>query len=98
MALILLDTSLRIVDAARPRSMDARDVVLKILAEELDADPDSISEKARLEEDLGADSPNKLEIALGIEEELGMKVPDSELAKFRTVGDVVNYVFTRLGS
>lgn len=72
--------------------MDARDVVIKILAEELDVDSASISEKARLEEDLGADSPNKIEIALGIEEEFGMEVPDAELARFRTVGDVVNYV------
>lgn len=77
--------------------MNARDVVIRILAEELGAEPDSISEKARLEEDLGADSPSKLEIAIGIEEELGLKVPDRELGEFRTVGDVVSYVSRKMG-
>jgi acyl carrier protein len=72
--------------------MNIRDTVIQIVATELEADPGSITESISFVDDLGADSPHLLEIALAIEEQFGVKVPDAELASFRTVGDVVAYV------
>ena len=42
--------------------------------------------------DLGADSLDILQLLMRIEDQYGIVIPDQELAKFETVGDVVNYL------
>lgn len=43
-------------------------------------------------EDFDIDSLTMVEIAVLTEEKFGVKVPEDELAKLKTVGDAVNYV------
>ena len=51
----------------------------KIIAEVLDVEEDEITMDTRLLEDLGADSLDAVEIIMGIEDELGITVPQQEL-------------------
>jgi|GEM_PF-1396569 len=72
--------------------MSTKDTVIQIIATELGIDPGSIAESSSLVDELGADSPHLLEIALAIEEQFGVKVSDAELAKLHTVSDIVTHV------
>lgn len=66
------------------------------LAELIECDPGTIQLETRLEEDLEADSLDLVELAMALEEELGMEIPDEDLEGIRTVGDAVNFVAERL--
>jgi acyl carrier protein len=66
--------------------------VRTVLAKQLRKPEDIIKPESRIIEDLGADSLNILMLLMTIEEDFGIKVPDEELADFRTVGDVVSFL------
>ena len=52
----------------------------------------NFSLEQRLIEDLGVDSFASLELIFELEDTLGVKIPDSEVKKMITVGDVVAYI------
>ena len=66
----------------------------KIIAEVLDVEEDEITMGTRLLEDLGADSLDAVEIIMGIEDELGITVPQEELESknLAAVGDVYELI------
>ena len=64
----------------------------KILAEQLDADIDSITLETDIQDDLGADSLDVVEMLMSIEDEFGVEIPDEEVENLHTIGDVVNYI------
>ena len=43
-------------------------------------------------DDLDVDSLSMVEVAMAAEEKFGVKIPDEELPKLKTVGDAVNYI------
>jgi acyl carrier protein len=43
-------------------------------------------------DDLDIDSLSMVEIAVQAEDKFGVKIPDDELAKLKTVGDAVTYI------
>ncbi|WP_437765798.1 phosphopantetheine-binding protein [Sorangium sp. So ce281] len=71
--------------------MKNRRKVVEIIAKELEVERKVVSEDCFLDT-LGVDSPHLLEIALAIEEEFEIEIPDADLARFRTVRDIVAYV------
>ena len=68
------------------------EAVTEILRKQLKLGDRPVSSESRIKEDLGADSLDVLQLLMTIEEEKGITVPDEELAKFLTVGDVVKYL------
>ncbi len=66
--------------------------VRTVLAKQLRKPEDIIKPESKIIDDLGADSLNILMLLMTIEEDFGIKVPDEELADFRTVGDVVSFL------
>jgi acyl carrier protein len=68
------------------------------LAELIECDPDTIKLETRLEEDLEADSLDLVELAMSLEEELSLEIPDEELEGIRTVGDAVDFVAERVAA
>jgi acyl carrier protein len=46
----------------------------------------------RLQGDLGLDSLSMIDLAVAAEDAFGIRIPDDELERFVTVGDVVDYV------
>lgn len=66
--------------------------VKTILARQLRVSPDKVTLDAQIKRDLGADSVDILQLLMRLEDDYGIVIPDQELAKFETVGDVVNFL------
>ncbi|MBQ7219295.1 MAG: acyl carrier protein [Ruminococcus sp.] len=63
-----------------------------ILAEQFDVDEDSLQNDTDLQDDLGADSLDVVDLLMSIEDEFELEIPDEEIENIRTVGDLVNYI------
>lgn len=68
--------------------------VIELIADKLSKKADQISLESRLVEDLGADSLDVVELIMSFEDEFGIVLPDEEIAKIKTVGDIVNFIKT----
>ena len=66
--------------------------VISIIAEKLGKKKEQINLKTNLVEDLGADSLDVVELIMTFEDEFGVTLPDEDVAKMKTVGDVVTYL------
>ena len=64
----------------------------EILNEVADVSEDDVTLDKSFTEDLDVDSLSMVEVAMAAEEKFGVKIPDEELPKLRTVGDAVNYI------
>jgi acyl carrier protein len=62
--------------------------VLDILVEQLGVQATQLTPDARLEEDLGADSLDKVEIIMNVDERFDVCVPDEVAERVVTVGDL----------
>jgi acyl carrier protein len=62
------------------------------LAEELQIDPQTISESTRFKEDLEADSLDLYTLVQELEDSYGVKISDEQAAKILTVGQAVDFV------
>lgn len=62
-----------------------RDMIAKHLA----VDVATIHEDSRLIEDLHADSLDLVELVMDMEEEFDVQIPDEQLPKIKTVGDIM---------
>ena len=74
------------------RSKNMFEQVKEILARQLRVSPDKVTMDAQIKRDLGADSVDILQLLMRLEDDYGIVIPDQELAKFETVGDVVNFL------
>ncbi len=66
--------------------------VRDIIVETLSCAADQVTLEANLAEDLDADSLDAVELNIAIEEALEISIPDDELTKMKTVGDIVEYL------
>jgi acyl carrier protein len=62
------------------------------LADELEVDPDRISEATRFKEDLEADSLDLYTLVQELEDSYDVRISDEEAAKILTVGQAVDFV------
>lgn len=63
--------------------------IKEIICEYVDVDPDTITENSSLRNDIGATSFDLMNIAVSLEEEYNISVPDSTLPLIKTVGDIM---------
>lgn len=66
--------------------------VKNILAEQFDVEEDSITAETTLQDDLGADSLDVVDLLMSIEDEFETEIPDEEVENIHTVGDLVSYI------
>lgn len=66
--------------------------VKEILTRQLRVAPEKVTLDAQIKKDLGADSVDILQLLMRLEDDYGIVIPDQELAKFETVGDVVAFL------
>ncbi len=64
----------------------------EIVAEQLEIDAETITAETRLNEDLNADSLDVVEMLMALEDEFGVDIPDEEIEKMKTIGDVVAFI------
>lgn len=63
-----------------------------MLVEQLGVDEGDITMEASFQDDLDADSLDLVEMIMEMEDKFGVKIPDDEAEKIRTVGEAVEYV------
>jgi acyl carrier protein len=68
------------------------------LATELELDPDAIGDHTRFREDLEADSLDLVELVMELEDRYGIRIPDEEAARIKTVGQAADFVAARVPS
>lgn len=66
--------------------------IRSIIANQLDLDVESITQESRLIEDLKADSLDVVELIMDLEQEFSMEIPEEDIAKVKTVGDILQFV------
>lgn len=69
--------------------------VIKIIIDQLEVEPEKVTMNASFSEDLKADSIDRLELVVVLEEAFKIEIPDEDTEKIKTVGDAVNYVKSR---
>jgi len=71
---------------------DLRDRVSRVVADQFHVEGNRITETARLDEDLGATSLDRVEVVMSLEDEFAIVISDDESARLETVGDVLDCV------
>ena len=68
------------------------DKVKKIIVDQLDVEEDKVTEAASITDDLGADSLDVVDLVMSFEEEFDSEIPDDQVEKIKTVGDIVKFI------
>lgn len=63
-----------------------------ILCEQLELEESQVTMESSIMEDLGADSLDLVDLLMSLEDQFNLEVPDEDVEKIKTVGDLVRYV------
>jgi acyl carrier protein len=77
-------------------TQEVADGLKEIMAARLGLPTEQLVPEARLVEDLGLDSLDAVELAIAVERKFNIDVPEDELAKLKTVADMLALVESRL--
>ena len=66
--------------------------IKEILSEQFDTEEDAITAETNLQDDLGADSLDVVDLLMSIEDEFEVEIPDEEVENIKTVGALVEYI------
>jgi len=72
--------------------------VISIIADQLAVSKDQITEQTDIANDLGADSLDIAELMIAFEEEFDISINEGQDEKISTVGQVIQYVESRLNA
>jgi len=83
---------LREVESAMGMDQEMEGRIRSIVAEQLGVDLGEVTPNASILDDLGADSLDVVELMMAIEEAFDIEVPDEDVERMRTIGDMERYV------
>lgn len=66
--------------------------IKQILVEQLDLNANDITMDSVMTDDLGADSLDLVDLLMSVEDEFDIEVPDEDIEKVKSVGDLVRYI------
>ena len=66
--------------------------VRQIVMDQLDIEASEVTPKASFVDDLGADSLDRVELVMALEESFSLEIPDGDAEKIVTVQDAVDYI------
>ena len=73
-------------------STSVEHTVKSVICATLNIDAASVSDKAHIMDDLGADSLEMIEIQMALEDAFGIAIPDEESERLQTVGNAVQWI------
>jgi len=68
------------------------DKVKQIIVDQLGVDAGDVTPASSFVDDLGADSLDRVELIMALEETFGIEIPDEDAEKISTVQDAVDYI------
>jgi acyl carrier protein len=77
-------------------SLSVRARIHEILFRHLGVDESELQAEADLQDDLGADSLDVVELVMAFEETFSLRVPDEDVGRMRTLGDIERYLEKRV--
>lgn len=84
--------------ATPPAGSSVEDRVRRVVCDHLGVEEDRVRLETALKDDLGADSLDRIELLMAVEEEFGIGITDAAAEGFVRVCDVVAYVERALAS
>jgi acyl carrier protein len=69
--------------------------IKQIISEELEIKISEVTPDAKIQDDLGADSLDIVNLIMALEEELGIDIPDEDAEKLETVNDILLYCLAK---
>lgn len=63
-----------------------------LVADQLGVDAAEVTAEANIQDDLGADSLDVVDLITTIEDEFDLSIPDEAVEEIKTVGDIVSYI------
>lgn len=74
------------------------DKIIEMLCEQFGLEASELNENTTFLEDIGIDSVDVVELIVEVEDEFGLdEIPEEELKKLRTIGDLAAYVSAHSG-
>lgn len=70
---------------------DTRTKVIDLIAQQLDRKPETITDQDTFDS-LGADSLDRVEIVMKLEEHFNIEIDDAEAEKIKSVDELVSYI------
>ena len=68
------------------------DKVKELISEQLDVKADVITEASNIQDDLGADSLDVVDLVMALEDEFDVEIPEDQVENIKTVGDIVKFI------
>lgn len=68
------------------------DKVKELISEQLDVKADDITEASNIQDDLGADSLDIVDLVMALEDEFDVEIPEDQVENIKTVGDIVKFI------
>jgi acyl carrier protein len=68
------------------------DKVKQIIVDQLGVEENEVTPTASFVDDLGADSLDRVELIMALEESYGIEIPDEQAETLKTVQDAVDYI------
>ena len=68
------------------------DKVKELISEQLDVKADDITEASNIQDDLGADSLDVVDLVMAHEDEFDVEIPEDQVENIKTVGDIVKFI------
>ena len=68
------------------------DKVKELISEQLDVKADDITEASNIQDDLGADSLDVVDLVMALEDEFDVEIAEDQVENIKTVGDIVKFM------
>ena len=68
------------------------DKVKELISEQLDVKADDITEASNIQDDLGADSLDVVDLVMALEDEFDVEIPEDQVENIKTFGDIVKFI------
>ncbi len=68
------------------------DKIKELIVDQLDVEEDKVTMDANIQDDLGADSLDIVDLVMSVEDAFDVKIADEDVENIKTVGDIVNYI------